>query len=1028
MNLRYLLEQWNFWLDELYSYAVIRKISLDDWEFTDKLGENSENIKVGESWKKLSLPVFFKKNIILPKDFSDSYPLYLSIDVSGESLIYIDNVPYAELNEYHKEHKIPFKKEFEILIEAVPKGLFGQHQYNPIFKKAEIFQRDNELYRAWLTFSLIREFGLDLENLNKELQYEIEDILEKTLGNIKLISSQDEFLPRMKETKMTLDILKGLWSMPNFPKIEKPIPEDIRDSIIQNSEKAQSLLRDLKKKYPNLGKYYAIGHSHIDYAWLWTREETIRKAQRTFSTMITLMDEYPKFLFLQSSAQLYKDLKEHNPYIFEKIREKVRERKWIPEGGMWVESDCQLPSGESLTRQLLYAQKFFEKEFGEKCKIAWLPDTFGFNANLPQILKNAGIDYFATTKLTWNETNTFPYDLFLWKGLDGTKIIAHIFGKRGGYNGSTELKEIIENWQNFHGKNLSDGMIYTFGYGDGGGGPTSEMIERLEIMQNFPYIPEIEFSHPKEFFQKISKDNLPTYFGDLYLELHRGTFTTQSRIKRLHRMAENHIFLLESLYTLLNIFENTSYPKDKLTELWEKLLRNEFHDILPGSSIREVYTDTERELKEILDVEPEIKTEGNEKSLFVYNATSFPQKLKLEIHLEEDEALYTEDGEITPSQNKGNTTLVYSKDIEIPALTYITLPIKKKTHESDITTDILVKNNTLENSLVRLEVFEDGTCQIFYKEIGRDLFIEKGNVIFAYPDRPRYWEAWDIPLNYERFGEELNKIEKIEIIEKGPLRAKIEVLRRYRASIIKQGYVLYTYSKRIDIETEIMWNERRTMVRTYFPININASISQYEIPYGIFWKPTNKNTSWEKAQFEIPVQRFIDLSQKDFGVSILNNGKYGHSIDENVIGITLLRSPMSPDYSADLGNHHFTYSIFPHEGDLSEETIKEAEDLNRPLFSKIIKGKIKSKSLMKWDKNNIIIGAVKKAEDGEGIIIRLVEYLGKEADVEFSLPFPIKYVYETNILEEEQTALIHQKSNLKIHIKPYQIKTLKLIY
>jgi len=313
------------------------------------------------------------------------------------------------------------------------------------------------------------------------------------------------------------------------------------------------------------------------------------------------MENYSDFIFLQSSAQIYQDIKENNIYLFEKIKERVKEGRWIIEGGTWVENDCQLPCGESFVRQFLYAQKFFEKEFGIRCKLAWLPDTFGFNPNLPQILKKSGIKYFATTKLIWNETNTFPYDLFLWKGIDGTKVIAHIFGKNCGYNGTTEIKEIWKTFNDFQQKDIISSLIYSYGYGDGGGGPTYEMIERLNLLKDFPLIPEIKKENPIDFLEKINEEKLPLYYGDLYLELHRGTFTTQGRIKRLHRMAENHLITIESLSTILNILENISYPKEEIDKNWKKLLRNEFHDILPGSSIKEVYEDTEKELKEILD-------------------------------------------------------------------------------------------------------------------------------------------------------------------------------------------------------------------------------------------------------------------------------------------------------------------------------------------------------------------------------------------------------------------------------------------
>lgn len=1032
MKIKYLLEQWNFWLDELFSYSIIDKIILDEWYFTDNKEylddfEKLEKIYLGERWKKVSLPVYFRKNIELPEDFL-KYSIYISIDTGGESFLFINKIPFVGLNQYHKDHKLPYRKNFDFIIEAVPKGLFGQHQYNPIFKEAYIYQKDEELYKAWLIFALIREFGLSLEGINEDLQMKIQNILENTLGKIELISSQNNFINRMQNTKFTFDLLKGLWSMPEFTRVLTPIPEELKNSIIHYSQLALQKLLELKSQYPNIGKLYTIGHSHIDYAWLWPREETIRKAQRTFSTMLNLMSIYPNFIYLQSSAQIYEDIKENNKYIFEKIKTKTKEGKWLIEGGMWVESDCQLPSGESLVRQFLYAQNFFKEEFGVKCKIAWLPDTFGFNPNLPQILKKADILYFITTKLTWNESNPFPYDLFLWKGIDGSKVVAHIFGKYGGYNGSTDLKEILGCFREFNQKNICDSMIYTYGYGDGGGGPTYEMIERLEILKNFPLIPEIKDKNPLEFLEKIDKEKLPTYYGDLYLELHRGTFTTQGRIKRLHKLAENHIIAIESLSTLLNIFENINYPSEEITKNWKKLLRNEFHDILPGSSIKEVYEETEKELEEILTLKPNLNTDYESKHILVYNPTSYQQNLKFEINLNEDKRIYYKEAILPYQRINENKLLIYSKEVNINPYSYIVLEIKEKTENLDIKTDLNITKNMMENSYVRLIINNDGTFQIIYKELNKEIFTDKGNKLIAYPDRPRYWEAWDIPLEYEKYGKEVKEVENIEIIEKGPLRGKIKITKRYKSSIIKQYYTLYAYSPKVEIINEIDWQERRTMLRTYFPINVNTPIAYYEIPYGIYWKPTHKNTSWEKAQFEIPIHRFIDLSQGDFGVSILNNGKYGHSINENIIGITLIRSPLTPDYSADLGIHEFTYAILPHKGSLSELTIKESEELNRPLYVLNINQKLDDNFLLTWDKTNIILGAIKKAEDGNGIILRLVEYLGKEENIKLYFKIPIIEAFETNLLEEIEKTVPVNNSVIELKIKPFEIKTIKIIY
>ncbi|PMQ01466.1 MAG: alpha-mannosidase [Dictyoglomus sp. NZ13-RE01] len=1028
-NYEYILRQWAHWLDELYAYTVIYRAGIEDWFFSDEksaLYDSSfhwKRIRVGDYWNSEKFPVWFYTKLSLPKNIYES-PVYLSLDFGGEALLYVNSSPKGGLNIYHKDILLtvdPKREEsFELLAEVVPKGLFGEHQYSPKFNRAEIYQRDEELYSSFLSFYTLWEL---IKSTNiRELKRELMKLMENAFREIELPSSFDVFSKIAKETRILKNELNKLWNPPKFSDSYFQLPKEIREKIIQEGNKLKEELKRLRSKYPVNGKVYAFGHAHIDYAWLWPRKETIRKAKRTFSTVLSLMEEFRDFKFLQSSAQLYKDIKEEEPELYKKIKERVKEGRWIVEGGMWVESDCQIIGGETLVREFLYAQRFFEREFGKKCKVAWLPDTFGFNANLPQILKKSGIDYFATTKLTWNETNRFPVDLFYWKGIDGTKVKAHIFCKKSGYNSTMDIKEILDNWEDFDQKDIYPSTLYSFGYGDGGGGPTREMLERWEKIKDLPGIPQVIMESPLRFFEE-APDILPTYFGELYLELHRGTYTTQGRIKKLNRDVENHLILLESLSTL-SFLKSNNY-KD-LSGLWEKFLRNQFHDILPGSSIREVYEDTERELREILREEallPQIV--GDSLILFVYNSTSYPQPLKVEIDLDENLAVYTENGNIIPSQ-KGEKRLIYSPEIEIPPLSYITLPIKEK-KDCNIISDLILRDNEIENLYLILKVNSDGTIQVYDKERKREVFEGRGNQIWAYPDRPRSWEAWDIALDYEKYGKEVSKVESINVVEKGPLRAKIEVVKTFGNSTIKQRYVVYSKTPKIDIETEILWNEKRVMLRALFPLNINSYICHYEIPYGIYYKLTHENTSWDKAKFEFPVQRFINYSQGDFGISLLNNGKHGHSIKENILGLTLLRSPAIPDFYADLGEHKFIYSILLHGSDWKRDCIKFAEELNRPLFAKVLKGKVTKETFINWDAPNIVFSALKRSEDGDGIILRFSEYFGWERDIELEFSFSVKRAYECNLLEENIRELPIDGRKIKIKVKPFELKTIKIV-
>jgi len=1028
-------------LYELEAFKLLKKFNLDDWGFSiDKI--NWQNIQTGDKWPSQSFPCYFRKEFTIPDDWK-GLSIRLQLWLDGEGIVYINNAPIGGLDPNHREFRLLERAEggerFAIFVEAVPRGPFGSYIKEPKFVQARLVSIDTQIEAAIFDFLSVLDAAKNL-SVENELQLFLIEALEDALNSVKFLSNTEEYLNMIGETRLGRELISRMWNPP-VPQSETFVnPEEIRRSIIEAQKKLSDSIKEIKTKYPPIGKITLTGHSHIDLAWLWPMAETRRKIRRTFSTIISLMERFPEFRYNQSSAQIYSFLKEDEPFIYEKVKEKIKNGVWEPIGGMWVESDCNLTSGESLVRQFLYGQKFFEAEFGKKSKVAWLPDVFGFTWTLPQILKKAGLDYFLTTKLSWNETNRFPYDLFYWQGLDGTKVIAHFFSNPGhGYNRNIQGLDLLGTWQNYRQKTLYYNTLLSFGYGDGGGGPTYEMLEMYRRFKDFPGYPRLEIGTVEEFFEKIPRENLPIWDGELYLELHRGTYTSQSRTKKLNRLSEHLLYTAEVLSTLSYV-SGEEYPQEELTDAWKKLLRNQFHDILPGSSIREVYEDAERELQEVKESAEKViegsfirllsKKTYKKKGIVIFNPNSFSRTLQ---YIGDIPNTYLElpTGKVIEVQRLPNgRTLIYDPETKVPSVGYIVLYISDKYTKND-SKKLKVAEDLLENERVRIRIGADGSITSFYdKESDREIFAERGNQLWTYFDRTRERDAWFLEPDYLENGEEVKNIEYIKVIETGPFRGVVEIKRRYRDSTILQRYILYQSSKRLDIETEIDWHERRVLLKALFPFDIRSSYATYEIAYGHIQRPTHKNTSWDWTKFEVPGHRWVDLSEGDYGVSILNDGKYGYGTLGSTITLSLLRSPIFPDFFADEGKHNFTYSIFVHEGDWRNGTVQEAIALNTPLVGKTLEldSTIKDiESFIEISKPNIVLGAMKKAEDEDGVVLRFYEAYGSRGKVKIKCNFNIKSVFETNLLEEESQELKVENNAIELYFKPYEIKTIKLL-
>ena len=761
-----------------------------------------------------------------------------------------------------------------------------------------------------------------------------------------------------KEDKNRVDMITVLNEAVNLIDLRRPKSEMYDESV----KKANDFLND--KFYGELCGHEdviatCVGHTHIDVAWLWTVAQTREKVARSFSTVLKLMEEYPEYIFMSSQPQLYKMLKEDHPKIYEKVKEKIEEGVWEPEGAMWLESDCNVTSGESLVRQIMHGKRFFKDEFNVDSKILWLPDVFGYSAALPQILKKSDVDYFMTTKIAWNQFNKIPHDTFMWKGIDGTEVLTHFITTTGPgqereshfttYNGHIQPDAVMGAWRRYQDKNLNNDVLISFGWGDGGGGATLEMLENARrLSKGIPGAPKVKMGTSLDYFKRLEekvKDNnkLAKWNGELYLEYHRGTYTSMARNKRDNRKCENMYTAAEKLNSLA-MLEGKAYPQENINNSWETVLLNQFHDIIPGSSIKEVYDVTEVEYKELIENADSMinETKGfiaskinlDNRSVIVNNTLGFERSdiatFEIPVGIN-NVAVIDEDGNKLVCQKiEGNKAIFFAKGV--PANGYKSYAIVEA---DDVNTEVVKLTTTeAENKFVKIKFDEKGQIVSFiHKDQNRELLKDGaiGNEIQAFEDKPMCFDNWDIDIYYKEKMWKIDDVQSIEVVEQGPVRSTLRVERKFLESTIVQNIHIYNDIERVDFETVIDWKERDVLVKTAFPVEINASEATYEIQYGNVTRPTHNNTSWEVAAFEVCGHKWADLSEGDFGVSLLNNCKYGHDIKDGNMRLTLLKSTCDPNPDADKEVHHLTYSIYSHNGDWKEGHLLQ-------LLKKLIKG------------------------------------------------------------------------------------------
>lgn len=872
-----------------------------------------------------------------------------------------------------------------------------------------------------------------------------------------------------EQDKKRFDLLTILNQTVNLLDLRKPFSDQYYDSI----NRANSWLEE--ELYHKLGGQEeviatCVGHTHIDVAWLWTVAQTREKVARSFSTVLRLMKEYPEYLFISSQPLLYTFIKEDYPQLYQQIKEKVQAGVWEPEGAMWLEADCNLTSGESLVRQLLFGTRFFAREFGVKSELLWLPDVFGYSAALPQILKKSGINYFMTTKLSWNQFNKIPYDTFQWQGIDGSEVLTYFVTTQNPeqdpasfyttYNGDLHPGALIGGWNRYQQKELNNELLVCFGYGDGGGGPTIEMLEAARRMsKGLPGCPRVQMGKAGDFFRRLARKvegnmNLPKWVGELYFEYHRGTYTSMARNKRYNRKCELLFHDVETL-SILAMLWGKAYPAAEINRSWRTILLNQFHDILPGSSIKEVYTQAKAEYEQVLAAGRKMAAAAinaitdrinlDRRTVVVINTLS---------HRRDDLAFFTmpegierpclsdDQGNKYPcqviqsSENQPRQAVFFAS--EIPAKGYKVFILEQDDSRSDprsgFPEELAVSTHRLENKYFRIDLDERGTITSLYDKLAQRQVLKegaRGNTLLAFEDKPIKFENWDLDLYYQEKWWEIDQVESIKVLENGPVRGGLEIRKRFLDSVLIQKMYIYQDLPRIDFDTYIDWKERQILLKAAFPVDLHAEKATYDIQFGNVERPTHWNTSWDVARFEVYAHKWADLSEEGYGVSLLNDCKYGHDIKDGVMRLTLLKSGIDPNPEADQEEHYFTYSIYPHQGGWREAgTVKKAYNFNLPLYAKVETphaGDLPQEfSLVTLDQENIILETVKKAEDSDDLILRLYEGYNKRTKVRLNFGLEINQVMECNLMEKESKAISTKGSGFSCEFRPYEIKTFKV--
>lgn len=1025
---------------ELNAYRYRERKPITNWQMLmDRDGKEKyppingvwEPITVGQEWRELDSYIWLKSEVVVPKQ--DHVLLLFDLGLPGnlnqtgfEGLVFIDGKPYQGIDSNHKEVLLRKEYEGQILKIAIKlwTGMYGRH-------------------------------GNREEGLIHKFRYADIAVLDKPTDDLYFTARNmiDTVDITSEDSPVRVELLKQLNRTVKLIDWQVPSSNDFYKSIGEADHLLNGYLSNVVKNTPIT--VTALGHTHIDLAWLWRIKHTREKAARSFATVLRLMEHYPEYVFMQSTPQIYQFIKEDYPEIYTQIKKRIAEGRWEIDGGMWLEADCNMPSGESLVRQILFGTRFMEKEFNKRPHYLWLPDVFGYSWALPQILKKSGLNTFMTTKISWNEYNRMPHDTFMWKGIDGTSILTHFIttpdpGKMKEnpdswfytYNGLMTPSSVKGLYDAYSDKTLNNSLLLAYGYGDGGGGVNRDMLESRRKLNKIPGLPKVKTDTARSFFDNLhdtvanSDQYVPEWDGELYLEFHRGTYTSQAYMKKMNRFLELYYRELEFESVMANLFQNKlTYPQTELNNGWTIILRNQFHDIIPGSAIHEVYQDSRIDYGHALKIAKTIKSNIN-KSMYtnaqgytLINSAGWNRSDIVDIPTSEATAFITEDGDVLKVAKTATGYQVYVPNIPALGIKKIKL-VPENTQRIANKYTANIRQNKLETKFYKLSWNKQGQLvKLYDKTAERDVFTQNSlnNTLEIYEDKPRDYDAWNIDFYYYQ-KKYILSAKEIEVVENNKLSVTIRFIYAYQSSKIVQDMILYSENRRIDFKTKVVWNERQKLLKVGFLPEIRATEARYQIQFGNLKRTTTWNTSWDWAKFETVGHQWADLSEHGYGVALLNNSKYGYAIKDNRMSLTLLKGAISPDPKADIGTHEFTYSLLPHKGDFIEGKVEQnAWALNKPITVKTGICDDKLDRLFTMPKKQVLnVDAVKKAEDSDNIIIRLHDHTGGHRKVKLTPQFSSLGWAEVNLIEDiDSDTEWHTSKEVILDLKPYEIKTIE---
>ncbi|WP_341281966.1 alpha-mannosidase [Paenibacillus sp. FSL H8-0537] len=989
-------------------------------------------LKTGETWKGRDRYIWLSSNVEIPRDWLGKTVLgRFDFGETGggnndgfESLLYWNGAPYQGVDSNHQEVFLPDEAvgavgRMDIRLWSGLDGGGKPREMKHTVSRAELCWLDEKIDDFYYTGRAVLETIQALGPAHPD--------------RVGLVKALDRAF-------LVVD-----WSEPGS--------DTYRESVYEAREQLLAELNRFEKHHPVT--VTTIGHTHIDVAWLWRLKHTREKCARSFSTVLRLMERFPDYVFLQTQPQLYAYIKQDYPEIYEQIRERVREGRWEIGGGMWLEADCNLTSGESLVRQFLFGTRFIREEFDVESTYLWLPDVFGYSWALPQILRKSGFDTFMTTKISWNQFNRMPHDTFKWRGIDGSEVLTHFITTPDDweeansffytYNGLVTAKTVKGAWDGYQEKEVNQELLLSYGYGDGGGGVNREMLEMRRRLDKMPGLPNVKTGRADEYFGRLQQTfketdrYVHTWDGELYLEYHRGTYTSQAHNKRMNRKLELLYRETEWVSALAGVLKGnwSEYRQEKLNQGWTIILRNQFHDIIPGSSIKEVYEDSREEYAEAMSIATDVwyqaaavvgdrKTEG---TFTVLNSSPWERNDLLVIKVDNVPAgsVWTdvEGNDILSQYSDGRWIVAASK---VPSLGFAAIHYKaESTQLSVASADIPFQKEgrVLKTPHYEIEWNEAGQLSRIYDLDNRRHVLAQhslGNVLQVFEDKPLNFEAWDIDIFYQEKMREISELVSAELVDAGPLAAVVEFKWRFAKSVITQKMMVYASSRRIDFRTHIDWQEHQQLLKVAFPVDIRSTEATYDIQFGNVKRPTHWNTSWDWARFETVGHQWADLSERGYGVSLLNDCKYGYDIKDNVLRLSLLKSAISPDPDADIGEHEFVYALFPHVGDwYAGGTVQEAWSLNNSLTAYEGAPVRDAFSLFRLSASNVMVDAVKKGEDGDHLVLRIHEFAGVRSMVRLDSDFRIVSLQECDLMEKPFGAAL--SSVAEFELKPYEIKT-----